>query len=82
MCTKNKYIKPVPQYLLQRIDRTLPAHIGSLRNAVDFIVPNNTPVLAAAEGTITFVQDNSNVGGPDPIYWNYTNFISIKHKIG
>lgn len=82
MSTKNKYIKPVPQHMLQRIDRTSPAHIGSLRNAVDFIVPNNIPVLAAAEGTITFVQDNSSVGGPDPIYWNYTNFISIKHKNG
>ncbi len=53
MSTKNKYTMPVPQSQLQRIDRTSPAHIGNLRNAVDFIVPPNTPALAAADGTVT-----------------------------
>ena len=53
----NKYILPVPKNLLQRIDRTSsPAHVGNLRNAVDLIVPQNTPVLAAADGVVTFVQ--------------------------
>ena len=79
----NKYIIPVPQNLLQRIDRTSsPAHIGKLRNAVDFIVPQNTPVLAAADGKVTYVKDDSNVGGLDPSYWNYTNFIAIMHQNG
>ena len=74
---------PVLQSLLQRIDRTSsPAHVGNLRNAVDFIVPNNTVVLAAAEGVVTYVKDDSNVGGPDPSYWNYTNFISVMHQNG
>ncbi len=82
MSTKNKYGMPVPQNLLQRIDRSSPAHIGKLRNAVDFIVPLNTPVLAAADGTVTYVKDDSNVGGPDPSYWNYSNFISIMHQNG
>jgi hypothetical protein len=36
MSTKNRYRMPVPQDLLQRIDRTSsPAHVGNLRNAVD-----------------------------------------------
>ncbi len=83
MSTKNKYRIPVPQNLLQRIDRTSsPAHVGKLRNAVDFIVPQNTPVLAATDGKVTYVKDDSNVGGPDPSYWNYTNFISIMHPNG
>ena len=82
MSTKNKYRIPVPQNLLQRIDRTSPAHMGNLRNAVDFIVPEYTPVLAAAEGTVTYVKDDSNVGGADPSYWNYSNFISIMHPNG
>src|SRR4028119_489767 len=83
MRTKNKYRIPVPKDLLQRIDRTSsPAHIGKLRNAVDFIVPQNTPVLAAADGLVTFVKDDSNVGGPDPSYWHGTNFISIMHSSG
>ena len=63
--------------MLKRVDRTSPAHVGNLRNAVDFIVPINTPVLAAADGTVSYVKDDSNVGGPDPAYWNYSNFISI-----
>src|ERR671910_1364075 len=34
----NKYKLPVPKDLLKRIDRTSsPAHVGKLRNAVDFI---------------------------------------------
>ena len=83
MSTYNKYIIPVPQGMLQRIDRTSsPAHIGKLRNAVDFVAPQNTPVLAAADGKVTYVKDDSNVGGSDPSYWNYSNFISITHQKG
>jgi murein DD-endopeptidase MepM/ murein hydrolase activator NlpD len=83
MQINNNYKIPVPQKLLQRIDRTSsPAHIGNLRNAVDFIAPYNTPVLASADGMITYVKDDSNIGGPDPSYWNYTNFISIMHQNG
>ena len=77
----NKYQFPVPKNSIQRIDRsTSPAHIGMLRNAIDFIVPENTPVLAATDGIITFVKDDSTIGGPSPAYWNFSNFISIMHK--
>jgi murein DD-endopeptidase MepM/ murein hydrolase activator NlpD len=69
--------------MLQRIDRrSSPAHTGKLRNAIDFVVPKNTPVLAAAEGVVTYIKDDSNVGGPDPSYWFYTNFITIRHSNG
>jgi murein DD-endopeptidase MepM/ murein hydrolase activator NlpD len=79
----NEYTLPVPKKLLERIDRTSsPAHIGNLRNAIDLIVPKNTPVLAAAEGIVTFVEDNSNIGGPNPAYMIYTNFITIMHSNG
>ncbi len=46
MSAKNKYRMPVPQNLLQRVDRTSPANVGNLRKAVDFVVPPDTPVLA------------------------------------
>ncbi len=79
----NNYGMPIPRKLLQRIDRTSsPAHVGNLRNAVDFIAPQNTPVLVAADGEVVFVSDDSNVGGPDPLYWNTSNFITIKHSNG
>ena len=42
----NRYRLPVPKKLLQRIDRTSsPAHLGNLRNAIDFIADEQTPVL-------------------------------------
>ena len=77
----NRYILPVPKALLERIDRTSsPAHTGKLRNAIDFIVAENTPVLAAANGIVTYVNDDSSIGGATPIYWNFTNFIVIMHS--
>ncbi|HEX5979202.1 MAG TPA: M23 family metallopeptidase, partial [Nitrososphaeraceae archaeon] len=80
MSAINCYRLPVPKDRLRRIDRTSsPAHTGKLRNAVDLIVPENTPVLAAADGIVTFVNDDSNIGGANPIYWNHTNFIVIMH---
>ena len=83
MKAKNSYRIPVPREMLQRIDRrSSPAHVGNLRNAIDFVVPKNTPVLAAAEGVVTYIKDDLNVGGPDPSYWFYTNFITIRHSNG
>jgi murein DD-endopeptidase MepM/ murein hydrolase activator NlpD len=77
----NNYSLPVPREKLQRIDRTSsPAHVGKLRNAIDFIVAENTPVLAAADGIVTFVRDDSNIGGPSIEYWNDSNFIVIQHS--
>ena len=65
---------------MERVDRTSsPAHAGNLRNAIAFIVPENTPVLAAANGIVTYVKDDSSIGGPNPIYWNFTNFVTIMH---
>ena len=57
-----------------------PAHAGKLENAVDFVAPENTTVLAAAPGTVTYVMDDSNIGGPSVNFWGYSNFISIKHQ--
>jgi murein DD-endopeptidase MepM/ murein hydrolase activator NlpD len=83
MTTVNKYALPVPKALLERIDRiSSPAHIGNLRNAIDLIVPKNTPVLAAGDGLVTYVEDDSNVGGPNPLYMIHTNFITIMHPNG
>ena len=79
----NSYKLPVPKNLLQRIDRaSSPAHMGNLRNAIDFIVDEQTPVLAADDGIVTFVKDSSDTGGSNPIYWDYTNFIVIRHSNG
>ena len=83
MSSLNTYSLPVPKKFLKHIDRnSSPAHIGKLRNAIDLVAPENTPVLAAADGIVTAVKDDSNIGGPDPSYWMYTNFITIMHSNG
>jgi murein DD-endopeptidase MepM/ murein hydrolase activator NlpD len=83
MSTTNHYSLPVPKNALQRIDRmSSPAHVGKLRNAVDFIVREDTPVLAAADGFVTLVKDDSHIGGPSIEYWQYSNFIVIQHANG
>ena len=81
--TNNRYNMPIPLECVQKIDRnSSPAHILSLRNAIDFVAPQNTPVLAAADGVVIFVKDDSNTGGPYPFYWDFTNFITIAHSNG
>jgi murein DD-endopeptidase MepM/ murein hydrolase activator NlpD len=76
----NKYILPIPLDKLIGIDTTSsPAHVGKLANAIDLIAPIQTPVLAAADGTITYVKAYSNTGGADTVFWNYSNFIVIMH---
>jgi murein DD-endopeptidase MepM/ murein hydrolase activator NlpD len=79
----NHYLLPVPKDALQRIDKTSsPAHTGRLKHAIDFIVAQNTPVLAAADGIVTFVRDDSYTGGPSIEYWYNSNFIVIQHANG
>ncbi|MFY9799605.1 MAG: hypothetical protein WAJ93_28315 [Candidatus Nitrosopolaris sp.] len=54
--------------MLEKVDRTSsPTHAGNLRNAIDFIVPENTPVLAAANGIVASVNDDSTIGGPNHV---------------
>lgn len=78
--SKNDYRLPIPSNNLKFIDRkSSPAHIGKLQHSVDFIAPIGTPVLAAAEGIVTFTKDDSIEGGPFITYWNSSNFLVIKH---
>jgi murein DD-endopeptidase MepM/ murein hydrolase activator NlpD len=78
---KNKYQLPISFEKLLGIDTdSSPAHWGKLEYAVDFVAPRNTPVLAAADGVIMYVKDDSDIGGPSVTFWDYSNFISIKHQ--
>ena len=65
----NKFVLPISPEQLIGIDTTSsPAHVGKLANAIDLIAPIQTPVLAAADGTITYVNAYSNTGGADPMF--------------
>lgn len=83
MKAANRYILPIPKNSSPKIDRTAsPAHIGKLKNAIDFIVDAGTPVLAAADGVVTCVRDDSYMGRPGFEYWQDSNFIVIQHERG
>ncbi|MFC1775191.1 M23 family metallopeptidase, partial [Nanoarchaeota archaeon] len=59
-------------------------HMGLFSNAVDFIAPEGDLVLAALDGVVSFVKDDSFEGGPDGKYTDvkYNNWINIRHDNG
>jgi murein DD-endopeptidase MepM/ murein hydrolase activator NlpD len=50
--------------------------------AVDFGMPEGTPVCAARDGIVVASYGDSTVGGNDKKYENCANFISVKHTDG
>ncbi len=80
MKTKNIYDCPVYSFEIMRIcHKESPAHVGRLKNAVDFIVPKGTPVKAAQDGIVIDLKIDSDVGGSDKKFDKLGNFIEIKH---
>lgn len=56
----NEYWLPIPRTDLKKMDKSSsPVHVGKLRNAIDFLADVGTSVLAAAEGIVTWVKDDS-----------------------
>jgi len=60
------------------------AHFGNSKNAIDFIVDFNKPVLAVLGGEVVDLKDDANEGGDDEKYaaYKYQNYITIKHERG
>ncbi|MGC4099799.1 M23 family metallopeptidase [Ferruginibacter sp.] len=50
--------------------------------ALDFSMPEGTPVLAAREGTVYAYKDDSNEGGISSSYEKKANYIIIQHSDG
>jgi murein DD-endopeptidase MepM/ murein hydrolase activator NlpD len=77
--SKISYIIPVPKDRIIRLVSSQISHIGNLCNAIDFLVPEGTEVFAAADGVVTAIKDDSNIGGSDVKYWNDGNYVVIEH---
>lgn len=58
------------------------SHHGDSRYAIDFAMPEGTPVVAAREGTVVAVRSNSTVGGPNRKYEDAANYVVIEHADG
>jgi murein DD-endopeptidase MepM/ murein hydrolase activator NlpD len=82
MESRNKYLHPVKEEDTERLRYNSPAHTGKLKHAVDYMCKENTELLAAQDGEVVWVKEDSNIGGPDKKYWNEGNRVVIKHENG
>lgn len=58
------------------------SHKGSNKYAIDWKMPEGTPVCAARSGLVVRVKDDSDTGGPSMKYDMYNNYILIRHDDG
>jgi len=79
MNTKNTYKNPFEEKLNIQ-PAPAPAHTGPFENAIDYPMQENTPVLAARDGTVIRVKDDSTIGGPDESLRDDSNLIQIQHE--
>ena len=82
MKSKNNYAVPVKEEDVEKVRYDSPAHTGKLKYAVDYMCKENTELLAARDGEVVWVKEDSKVGGPDKKYWNEGNRVVIKHENG
>jgi murein DD-endopeptidase MepM/ murein hydrolase activator NlpD len=80
--TVNTYEIPIPKDAITAVVTDNESHQGIYEGSVDFAVPLNTPVLAAQDGTVTRVRDDSDRYGPEPSFGPEVNYITIRHPHG
>lgn len=56
------------------------SHAGPHRNAVDFGMPENTPIYAARGGVVADLKEDSNRGGPNRNFLDDGNYVVILHE--
>ncbi|MDR1425202.1 MAG: M23 family metallopeptidase [Azoarcus sp.] len=54
-------------------------HDAQTRYAVDFAVPEGTPVVAARDGVVVETKDRYSIGRPDPALATQANFVAVMH---
>ena len=56
------------------------SHFGEFLYSIDFGMPEGTEVTAMRNGTVVFIKEDSNEGGPDKLFLDKANFIWILHS--
>lgn len=59
-----------------------PTHLGANFYAVDFAMPEGTPVLAARSGIVVYLQDGFTKGGLTPDLLERANLVAVAHADG
>lgn len=79
MQTKNIYNLPIKLSKVSKIEREGIAHVGDLIHSIDYDAPEGTSILAAFDGTLISIKDDSNLGGDDQKFEEHGNYIEILH---
>ena len=58
------------------------SHFGEFLDSLDFGMPEGSDITAMRNGTVTFVKEDSNEGGPDRSFLDKANFIWVLHTDG
>jgi murein DD-endopeptidase MepM/ murein hydrolase activator NlpD len=58
------------------------SHKGSNKYAIDWKMPEGTAVLAARDGVVVKIKDDSDTGGSSLKYDPYNNYVLIRHDDG
>ena len=73
------YTKPFPKEIEVIESTNSPAHFGPYCHAIDYLMPDGSPVLAPRGGVVVQVKDDSYLGGPSQEFVNDLNYITIVH---
>jgi murein DD-endopeptidase MepM/ murein hydrolase activator NlpD len=58
------------------------SHKGLSAYAIDFPLPQGTPIYAAREGIVVGAEVSNTVGGASPEYRQYANYVIVEHNDG
>lgn len=58
------------------------SHKGANKYAIDWKMPEGTPVLAARSGMVVKIRSDSNLGGPSIDFDKHNNYVLIRHDDG
>lgn len=58
------------------------SHFGEDQYAIDWTMPEGTQVLAARQGVVAAIKDDSAIGGPNAIWKDCANFVMVRHPDG
>jgi murein DD-endopeptidase MepM/ murein hydrolase activator NlpD len=58
------------------------SHNGDNQYAIDWQMPEGTPVLAARDGLVIGTKDDSSLGGADKKYSGCANYVMVRHSDG
>lgn len=59
--------------------KSIQTHRAAFKHAIDFLVLDGTPILAANSGRVVEIQEHSNVWGDDESFRDTLNYITIQH---